>query len=149
MKNSKDFLLTYIPYIALLQALVAMLGSLYFSEILHYTPCVLCWYQRICMYPLFLIIGIGIIRKDKRFYLYVLPQAIIGWAISLYHNLLYYGVIPETIAPCKVGVSCTTHFNVWFGFLSIPLLSFTAFSIIIILMFVYSRYAGEDRASAV
>lgn len=148
MKKIKDLFLTYIPYIALLQALVAMLGSLYFSEVLLYPPCVLCWYQRICMYPLFFIIGIGIIRKDTRFYLYVLPQAIIGWSIALFHNLLYYKIIPESEAPCKAGISCTTKFIEWGGFITIPLLSFTAFSIIIILMFVYSKYGNRAQGQS-
>lgn len=119
-----------IRYIAFAQALLATLGSLYFSEIAHFTPCVLCWYQRICMYPLVAILAVGILKKDKNLPYFVLPLSLIGLAISSYHNLLYYGVIPEALAPCTAGVSCTTRFFAWFGFVTIPLLSFTAFAII-------------------
>ena len=127
-------------YLALVQAIVAMLGSLYFSEVAGYPPCVLCWYQRIVLYPLVAILIVGILRKDTLVYMYVLPLAIIGWGISIFHNLLYYKIIPEAAAPCKLGISCTTKFIEWFGFVTIPLLSFLALSIIIILMYMYRRY---------
>ncbi len=124
-------------YLAWTQALVAMLGSLFFSEILKYPPCVLCWYQRICIYPLVLIIPVGIVNKDKNLPLYVLPLSIVGLIISLFHNLLYYKWIPDTLAPCVSGVSCTTKFIEWFGFVTIPLLAFIAFLVITICMLIY------------
>ena len=138
--------LKYVPYAAWVQALVATLGSLYFSEIRHFTPCVLCWYQRIAMYPLVVIIAVGILRKDKRMYQYVLPLSLIGLLISGYHNLLYYKVIPESWAPCVAGVSCTIRFVYWFGWLSIPLLSFTAFSIITACMLIYRNFHRHGRS---
>ena len=123
-------------YLALLQALVATLGSLYFSEIRGWTPCVLCWYQRILMYPLVPILTVGILLKDKRVSLYVLPLSILGFLVSAYHNLLYYGVIQEV---CSQGVSCTTRFFAWFGFITIPLLSLTAFAVITTLMLIHRK----------
>ena len=136
----------YVLYVAWIQALVATLGSLYFSEIRHFAPCVLCWYQRICMYPLVAIIAVGILRKDKQMYQYVLPLSLVGLLISSYHNLLYYKIIPEYLAPCVAGVSCTTHYVYWFGFLTIPLLSFTAFSIITTCMFIYRHLNQHGRS---
>jgi|SRR5579872_6850807 len=130
----------YILYIAWLQALVAMLGSLSFSEIFHFTPCVLCWYQRICMYPLFFILSVGIIEKNKNIYKYVLPLSLIGEVIAIYHNLLYYKILPESAAPCTLGVSCTTKYIEWFGFITIPFLSLVAFTVINICMFAYKKY---------
>lgn len=109
----------------------ATLGSLFFSEVLHYPPCVLCWYQRIVMYPLVLILGIGYVRKDKGCIIYAWPLAIIGFLIAVYHNLLYYNILPEAAAPCLAGVSCTTKYIEWFGFITIPLLSLVAFVIIL------------------
>lgn len=135
----RSFIKQNILYIAWIQALVAMLGSLFFSEIMHFPPCVLCWYQRIAMYPLVAILAGGILRKDKAIYLYVLPLSLIGLGISIYHNLLYYKILPESIAPCVNGVSCTTKFIEWFGFITIPFLSFVAFSIITICMVFYWR----------
>lgn len=117
-------------YVAYAQSLAATLGSLYFSEIAGFPPCVLCWYQRICMYPILAIMTIGIIRKDRNVPYYVLPFSVVGMAIGIYHNLLYYNIIPESNAPCILGVSCTTKFIEWFGFVTIPLLSFSAFALI-------------------
>jgi disulfide bond formation protein DsbB len=126
-----------ILYIALLQSILATAGSLYFSEIAHFPPCVLCWYQRICMYPLVVILFVSMIRKNKDAPLYVLPLSLIGFAIAVYHNLLYYKIIPESIAPCVQGVSCTTKYIQWFGFVTIPLLSLIAFTVINICMIAF------------
>ena len=119
-------------YIAWIQAIVAMAGSLYFSNVLGWTPCVLCWYIRIAMYPLVLLLAVAILRKSKDIEYYILPQIIIGLGISAYDYLLQLGVISEKLAPCTNGVSCATRYHTWFGFVTIPLLSFIAFIIIII-----------------
>lgn len=134
-------------YLALIQAIVAFLGSMYFSNIAGYPPCVLCWYQRICMFPLVATLIVGILRRDKHVHLYVLPAAIVGWVIALYHNLLYYKWIPDTLAPCTTGVSCTTKFIEYFGFVTIPLLSFIGFTVIITFMFINARYVKKTGAS--
>lgn len=128
-----------ILYIALAQAIIATLGSLFFSEVMGLPPCVLCWYQRIAMYPLVVILVVGIIRNNRDIALYVLPLSLVGLSISTYHNLLYWGIIPESIAPCMAGVSCTTKFFEWFGFITIPLLALVAFVVINVCMFVFMR----------
>jgi disulfide bond formation protein DsbB len=125
-----------IVYLAWIQSIVATLGSLYFSEVMKFPPCVLCWYQRICMYPLVFILAVGMIRKDKKIYTYVLPLSLTGLSIAMYHNLLYYNILPESAAPCVAGVSCTTKFISWFGFVTIPLLSLIAFSVITVCMLI-------------
>jgi len=114
-------------YAAWIIALTATVGSLFFSEVMQLPPCVLCWYQRIAMYPLVLIIGVGIILGDRRVKHYALPVCLAGLAVAVYHNLLYYGIIPESITPCTQGISCTSRQIEWFGFITIPLLSLTAF----------------------
>ncbi len=126
MNKKAAFLLKF----AWIQSLVAMVGSLFFSEVMGLPPCVLCWYQRIAMYPLVWILGVGIFTKDKNSIKYALPLAVVGWLIAAYHNLLYYGIIPESSGPCIQGVSCTTKFFEWFGFVTIPLLSLAAFTVI-------------------
>lgn len=126
-------------YFAWMQSLIASTGSLYFSEFRHFAPCVLCWYQRIMMYPLVIIIATGILRKDKDLHLYVLPFGIIGMAIALYQVLLERGIIAESITPCLSGVSCTIKYVGYFGFITIPLMSLAAFSIINLCMILYSR----------
>lgn len=116
--------------IAWAAAFFSMVGSLFFSEILKLPPCILCWYQRIFMYPLVFIIGVGILKKDKHLPLYILPLSIIGAAIALFHYLLQRGIIPDTAAPCTQGVSCTTEYIELFGFATIPFMSLVAFLII-------------------
>ncbi len=128
------FFSRYGAYIAFTQALVAMMSSLYLSEVLHLPPCRLCWYQRICMYPLVVILGVGILRKERAIYQYVLPLAVTGWIIALYHSLLQWKIIPDTIAPCVTGVSCTTVQVNLLGFITIPFMAFTGFSVILAVM---------------
>lgn len=129
----------YLFYFAWLQSFVATIGSLYFSEVMKFTPCVLCWYQRILMYPLVFIIAVGMLLQDKKLPLYVLPLSLTGLLIALYHNLLYWNILPKSAAPCVAGVSCTTKFFAWFGFITIPLLSLTAFMVITLCMWVYLK----------
>lgn len=117
-------------YLAWGQSILATLGSLYFSEIAGFPPCILCWYQRICMYPLVAVLTVGILRRDRGTPYFALPLALAGLGISAYHNLLYWKIIPEADAPCRLGVSCTTRFIEWLGFVTIPFLSFVAFTVI-------------------
>ncbi len=131
-------------YGAFAGALVAMLGSLYFSQVMHLPPCVLCWYQRICMYPLVPILGFAIYKKDRNLILPAFVLAGAGWLIGLYHNLLYYKIIPEAAAPCIAGVSCTTKFFEWFGFITIPFLSWAGFTAILIGLVIYWRTKNND-----
>ena len=88
-------------------SLLATMGSLFFSEVMELPPCVLCWYQRICMYPLAVIITVGLATEDRGVSRYAWPLALIGLAVATYHNLLYYHIIPDSITPCATGVSCT------------------------------------------
>lgn len=126
-----------LQYLAWITALIAMAGSLFFSEVMQLPPCVLCWYQRIAMYPLVLIIGIGIVLRDTRMKIYALALSGIGLPVSTYHNLLYYGVLPESIVPCAEGISCTSRQIEWFGFITIPLMSLAAFLIVTLSLLLY------------
>ena len=128
-----------ILYIAWITAVVSMAVSLYFGEILGFTPCVLCWYQRIAMYPLVLIIGVGIIKKDRNFLNYALPLSVIGGAIAFYQNLLYYSVIQERLIPCTFGISCVTRYINLLGFIDIPLLSLFSFIIITTALLIHKK----------
>ena len=126
-----------LPYVAWIIALVATVGSLFFSEVMELPPCVLCWYQRIAMYPLVFVLGTGIVLRDARLKIYALPLCLVGLAISVYHNLLYYGIIPESITPCTEGISCTSRQIEWLGFITIPLMALTAFVGIAICLIIY------------
>ena len=135
----KNFFSKNILYIAFAQGLIAMLGSLYYSEIRHFAPCVLCWWQRIFMYPLVLILAVGIIQKDKKIYNYVLPMSILGGIIAFYHVLLQKGIIPEALGPCTQTVPCVTKFTGYFGFITIPVMALTAFIVITLCMLYYKK----------
>lgn len=118
-------------YLSWLIAVIATLGSLYFSNIMMFPPCSLCWWQRICMYPLTILFMIAFLRKDQNVLFYTTPLIVIGFMISLYHNLLYYGVIEKSFIPCSAGVSCTSVQFVTMGFITIPLMALTAFTLLL------------------
>lgn len=119
-----------------LLATVATLGSLFFSEVMGHPPCVLCWYQRICMYPLVLILPAGLFPFDRNIVRYTIPLSLLGSLIAIFHLLVAAGYIPETIKPCTQGIPCTEVQIVWFGFVTIPLLSALSFLLITVLLIV-------------
>ncbi len=144
MNTSENENMTY-TYVCWAIAMISTLGSLFFSEIMKFPPCVLCWYQRIAMYPLAIIFLIGSFQGVRVTLSFATPFAIIGWFIALYHNLLHYEIVPETASPCLQGVSCATVYINWFGFLTIPLLSFMAFSLILLGLFLMKRSNKSER----
>ncbi|WP_282154640.1 disulfide oxidoreductase [Cytobacillus gottheilii] len=128
-KKSQLFL-----YLAWVISMIAALGSLYFSEIRGFVPCELCWYQRIFMYPLVFVLGIGAFYQDHTVKRIALPMAVIGWCISIYHYLLQMVPGFAEIKPCANGVPCNAKYIDWFGFVTIPFLALTAFTLIIVLL---------------
>ena len=129
------FFQNYGGVLAFVVAATATLGSLYFSEIAGFVPCTLCWYQRILMYPLVLITLVGIIEKDEYLPFYVLPLSIIGMGVSGYHVLVQKGMFSNA-ASCTVGVPCSLSYVNYLGFITIPVMAFTAFLLITIVMLI-------------
>lgn len=119
---------------AWLLAALSTLGALFFGEVMQLPPCVLCWYQRIFMFPLALILPFGLFPFDARVIRYGLVLAVPGALVALFHQLLVAGVIPESIKPCTQGVPCSQTVISWFGFVTIPLLSVLAFTTLIALL---------------
>ncbi len=120
-------------FVALLAAWVAMCGSLFMSEVLHWPPCALCWYQRILMYPLAGVLAIGIMRRDRGLPLYVLPFSLLGLGVSMYHHLLIKtDWFPPP--PCVASIPCDVDYLNWMDVVTIPLLAFTAFLVITLAM---------------
>ncbi len=91
------------------------------------------------MYPLVIILGAAIVMEVTNFEYIVLTMTAIGGLISIYHNLLQYRIIPESLAPCSAGVSCTINYHFWFGFLTVPLLSLIVFVVITACMLIYRK----------
>jgi len=119
---------------AWLVAAASTLGALFFGEIMQLPPCVLCWWQRIFMFPLALILPLGLFPFDPKVVRYALPLAIPGGLVAVFHQLLVAGVIPESIKPCTQGVPCSQTVISWFGFLTIPILSILAFATLVALL---------------
>jgi disulfide bond formation protein DsbB len=131
-------------------ALVATAGSLYFSEVAHLTPCSLCWYQRIAMYPLALVLGVGAVRADLAVWRYALPLAAVGLLIAGYHVALEWRPTLD-VGVCSTGVPCSVRYFAAFGFVSIATMSAAAFLLILALLLllrVLDRGAGEGDAIA-
>lgn len=126
-------------------AIIATFGSLFFSEVMEFVPCTLCWYQRILMYPLSLLLIIGVLIEDCKVYFYTIPMTVIGLIFAGYHNLLQFGIIPEKMAPCVENVLCSTKYINWFGFISIPVLSFFAFFLILLFLFLSFRSIADEK----
>jgi disulfide bond formation protein DsbB len=129
-------------FLAWVVATVSTLGSLFFSEIMMFPPCVMCWYQRIFMYPLVVILLVALMPLDTKVTRYALPLTFGGLFFALYHNLLYYKILPESVQPCSQGVSCTSDYINWFGFITIQLLALVGFSLIAILLIFFKRKAS-------
>lgn len=118
---------------------VSTLGSLFFSEVMRVPVCELCWYQRIAMYPMVLILAIGLLPYDPKVLRYAAAFTATGWLIALFHVLLVAGIIPESAQPCVQGIPCSeTHISL-LGFLNIPTLSLLTFTSIGILLFYANR----------
>lgn len=131
-------------WIAWAIALAATLGSLYFSEVAHFEPCRLCWFQRVSMYPLaVLLFGVALRRDLRNGILYALPFPLIGAAVSVYHEYVTYHPEAESEG-CRQGVSCTVRWIDEFGYITIPTLALTAFAAIFaLLLLARSRRSAE------
>lgn len=126
-------------FVAWVVALVATLGALFVGEVLGQAPCVLCWYQRIAMFPLPIILGIAYLRGDTNIGVYALPLALVGTAFAAWHTLLYLGILPAAVEPCGIGPSCRGENMTILGVIPLPILSLGAFAAISISLSVFRR----------
>src|SRR3954470_16418728 len=133
-------------------AAVCMVGSLYFSEVAHFVPCRLCWYQRIAMYPLVLLLGIAAARRDVAIRLYAIPLAAIGAAVSIYHVQLER--FPEQATFCSLEAPCNIPPVQQFGFVTLAVMALCGFAAIVALLAIaraprsLAEASGAERARA-
>ncbi|MGL4611501.1 MAG: disulfide oxidoreductase [Trueperaceae bacterium] len=132
------FLNNFGLYLAWLIAVVAMSGSLYYSEVRAFVPCSLCWFQRICMYPLVVLLGIASFRQDKTIIPYALPLSILGGFIAAWH-IVEENMPGLAIPMCNVGVPCSVKYVNYLGFITIPTLALTAFTLITVILLLLRR----------
>jgi disulfide bond formation protein DsbB len=128
-------------WLAWVVALVATVGSLMYSELFHYVPCRLCWFQRIAMYPLAIVLLVGAVRREVAVKYYAIPIALIGLVISVYHNVLqFYPSLEGT--SCDPLVPCSARSIEMFGFMDLPFMAGAGFIVIAVLLTFYTK-AGE------
>ena len=135
-----NFLAKYALAFSFIVALTATLGSLFYSEIAGYNPCKLCWFQRILMYPQVILLGMAWLKKDYGIILYSLALSVIGALIAGYHYLLQIGLVPSVnCSAVGYSISCSQRFVMQFGYITIPMMSLTAFLLIIIFMAILKK----------
>ncbi|MSU60451.1 MAG: disulfide bond formation protein B [Candidatus Staskawiczbacteria bacterium] len=140
-QNKQNFVIELVKrsglLLAFLVALVSTAGSLFYSQIAGFAPCELCWLQRIFMYPLVIVLGVALIKKDFHIIDYALTLSVIGFVISAYHNYVYYYNWGLHVA-CQVlgsSASCVQRYVFEFGYITIPVMALTTFSLTIIFLF--------------
>src|SRR5918911_769057 len=123
----------YELWAAFVVAAIATGGSLFLSEVAGFVPCEMCWFQRICMYPLSLLTLFLAYHGDHRAARYLVPFPVIGAGVSIYHLLIENHVV-KTPAQCAIGAGCTVKWINYFGYMTIPTLALTAFALLIIFL---------------
>jgi disulfide bond formation protein DsbB len=136
-------------WLAWLVALVATVGSLIYSEVVHFTPCRLCWFQRIAMYPMAIVLLVGAIRREYQVKVYALPLALIGLGISIYHYLIQRFPDLESTSSCDPNNPCSAIFVDIFGFISIPFMAGAGFIVITVLLGFYVNKNSIEKEARV
>ena len=150
LEKLRGWLWGYELWAAFIVAAVATGGSLFYSEVAPFTPCELCWFQRICMYPLSIILLLMAIWGADRAARYILALPLVGAGVSIYHMLIGYKVITEPVAcgksaPGGCGVNWIDGRD--FGYLQIETLAFTAFLLLIGFLVLASAGSADDVAT--
>lgn len=124
-------------------ALVSTLSAIFIGEVLGQTPCVLCWYQRIFMFPLVWVLGVASYRGHFGSWRYALPLALVGGGFAGYHTLLYWRVIEPEIVACSAEASCSGAGMTIFGSVPLPLLSLLAFALIVVSLLLVRHHSKK------
>lgn len=128
-------------WLAWIVALACTAGSLVYSEVIHFPPCRLCWFQRIAMYPMAIVLLVGAIRREAAVKYYALPLALGGLAVSIYHNVIQFFPSLEGTS-CDPANPCSRRFVDMLGFMDIPFMAGAGFILIAVLLAFYTK-AGE------
>ena len=140
-RSFRDTLAPLAPGLALLVATVATLGSLTYSEIAGFGPCELCWYQRIAMYPLVVVLGVAAWRRDGQVWRTAVPISVIGAAVSVWHLVIERN--PGLAGPCDPAAPCAVRWVEELGVFTLPAMALVGFSAVIVL-----TLAARPRADA-
>jgi disulfide bond formation protein DsbB len=132
---SINFIKNYALLFAFIIATLSTIGSLYYSDIAKFSPCKLCWFQRIFMYPQTFLLGLAFWRNDKKIADYIILLSFIGGLFAAYHY--YLQLAPHALLPCSTvgfSVSCSDRFVMHYGYITLPFMALTAFVINLVLM---------------
>lgn len=143
-KDIFSFVGRYSIPLGLLASVSAILGSLFYSELVGYEPCVLCWWQRLFIYPQAVLFGVAVWAKNKSVFLYSVPLSILGGIVALYHSYVYMG--GESILPCTaLGGACSKVYVMEFGYITIPSLSLTIIVYLLVLAWINHLYRKNEN----
>jgi len=142
LKSLRDFFGVHAMRLSFLAALGATALSLFYSDVVGFLPCLLCWWQRIFLFPQVVILGIAL-RKKERVYEYTVALSALGSAVALYHTYIQFWGSPLT--PCDAtGISCAHRYFLEFGYVTIPTMSLTIFALILILSYLGERVSKNQ-----
>jgi disulfide bond formation protein DsbB len=131
----------YLVFCVWIIATTGTLTSLFFSEVMQVPICVLCWYQRIALYPLVIMLPLALFPYDAKIIRYISPLVILGWFTALFHVLVVAGIVPKSAQPCVQGIPCSETYVDLLGFLNIPIMSLITFTLIGVLLFLSKKYS--------
>lgn len=138
VSNIFNFISKYYLVFAFVSALIAVSGSLFFSEIAGFIPCKLCWFQRIMVYPQLILLLIALINKDEKIRQYIIALNIINFLIAAYHYSIQV-IFPATVCTIDSNVDCAATPMLYFGYITIPFMSLSFSLLLLCLMFFYGR----------
>jgi len=141
-KDIAGFVGKHSIFLALLASLAAIVGSLFYSELVGFEPCVLCWWQRVFLYPQAVIFGVALWRRDTSPFLFAVPLVSLSALLSLYHSYVYMG--GQSILPCTaLGGACSKVYVMEFGYITIPMMSLTISLSILLLAWAHKLYSSH------
>ena len=142
-RGVQTFLGRHAVPLALLVSLVAVSGSLFYSEIVGFEPCVLCWWQRVFIYPQVIIFATALWKRNSHAFLYSVPLVSLSLILSMYHEYVYMG--GQSILPCTaLGGACSKIYVMAFGYITIPMMSLTVSLFILLLAWASKIYKNEN-----
>lgn len=139
VKRFSGLLTSFYREISLIFVAAATSGSLYFSQVLGWEPCLMCWYQRILMYPLVLVLGVAVLLEKTDVEDYVLPITLIGSGLSFYHYLVQRIEAFQSSGCSVTQISCETQYTYYFDYITVPMMAFTVFLTVAVLNWKFSE----------
>jgi disulfide bond formation protein DsbB len=135
-----DFIKTNIIYLIFILSATSVFGSLIYSEIMDFPPCVLCWWQRVLLYPQMILSLVAIFRKEKNIVYYLIPMSVLGFLVSLYQSYVQWG--GGSLLPCTAeGGECSKLYVYEYGYITIPFMALSIFVYLLFVSLVYKKNA--------